>query len=379
MKQPPFIAFEDGTILQARSFGAVKDTVGEVIFNTGMTGYQEILTDPSYKGQIVTLTCPEIGNTGFNPEDYESAKIQANGMLVRHYNKPSNYRATQSLADALIAAGVPALEAIDTRALTIQLRDKGSQKAFLCASGEINQDEAVSRARQWEGLDGQDYAAKVSTTESYQADLHPLIAQKEVWQLPISSGAPIPIVCYDFGVKYNILRELKRAGFSTTVVPAKTSPEEVMALSPKGVFLSNGPADPAAVTYAIDNISALLGRVPLFGICLGHQLLGTALGGRTSRLKFGHHGCNHPVIDLATKSVSITSQNHNFCLDDQSLDPEMVEVTHLNLNDHTVEGIRAKKVPAFSVQYHPEAAPGPHDAQYLFAQFRSMIEQFNKA
>ena len=372
MKQKPFIAFADGTVLEARSFGADTNVLGEVIFNTGMTGYQEILTDPSYKGQIVTLTYPEIGNTGFNPEDYESAAIQANGLLVHHYNPPSNYRSRQSLAEALIAAGIPALEAIDTRALTLRLRENGSQKAFLCATGTIPHEEAVARARAWEGLDGQDYASRVTTDRPYDVDTHPLACENE-WTRPPLAEPPVPIVCYDFGVKYNILRELKRAGFSVRVVPARTPAEEVLQLNPQGVFLSNGPADPAAVTYAIDNIKRLLGKVPIFGICLGHQLLGTALGGRTIRLKFGHHGCNHPVIDLATKAVAITSQNHNFCLDAESLDPKTVEVTHLNLNDQTIEGIRALHLPAFSVQYHPEAAPGPHDANYLFAEFRKLI------
>ncbi|MGN1360521.1 MAG: glutamine-hydrolyzing carbamoyl-phosphate synthase small subunit [Kiritimatiellia bacterium] len=377
MKQKPFIAFADGTVLEARSFGADTNVLGEVIFNTGMTGYQEILTDPSYKGQIVTLTYPEIGNTGFNPEDYESAAIQANGLLVHHYNAPSNYRSRQSLADALIAAGVPALEAIDTRALTLRLRENGSQKAFLCATGTVPHEEAVGRARDWEGLDGQDYASRVTTDRPYDVDTHPL-SRKNEWTRPPLVEPPVPIVCYDFGVKYNILRELKRAGFSVRVVPARTPAEEVLQLNPQGVFLSNGPADPAAVTYAVDNIKRLLGKVPIFGICLGHQLLGTALGGRTVRLKFGHHGCNHPVIDLATKAVAITSQNHNFCLDAESLDPQTVEVTHLNLNDQTIEGIRARHLPAFSVQYHPEAAPGPHDANYLFAEFRKLIGKQRK-
>jgi len=378
MKNPfekkAFLALADGTILRAHAFGAPVDGPGEVIFNTGMTGYQEILTDPSYKGQIVTLTYPEIGNTGFNPEDFESLRIQANGLIVHHYNEPSNWRATQSLCAALREAGVPALQGIDTRALTTKLRNEGSQKGYICASGKLSPEEGVRLAREWEGLDGQDYASRVSTDAAYvwgrDRQGGGFLAPDAAAGLP---PADLKIVAYDFGIKYNILRHLRAVGMDVTVVPAKMSAAEVLKMRPDGVFLSNGPADPAAVTYAVDNIRALLGKVPLMGICLGHQLLGTAMGGKTCRLKFGHHGCNHPVMDLATRTVAITSQNHNFMVDPATLDSAVAEITHINLNDNTVEGLRHRREPAFSVQYHPEAAPGPHDAAPIFKQFRTLI------
>lgn len=368
-----FLALADGAIYPAWSFGAPVDRVGEVVFNTGTPGYEEILTDPSYAGQIVTLTAPEIGNTGFNTVDVESSALRAEGLIVHRYNEPSSWRSEQTLKGALEAAGVPALAGIDTRALTMRLRTAGTLKGFLCATGSLTAEEGVACAREWEGLDNQDYARKVSSRETYVFDLGGRLSAS--WGIGDGSLPPaeIPVVAYDFGIKYNILRRLRQRGMRVTVVPAWTSAAEVLALGPAGILLSNGPADPAALTYAIDNIRALIGRVPLMGICLGHQLLGWALGGRTRRLKFGHHGCNHPVKELGTGKVEITSQNHNFVVDIESLDRSAVEVTHVNLNDNTLEGMRHRREPVFSVQYHPEAAPGPHDSTYLFDEFKRLI------
>ena len=364
-----FLALADGTIFHGVAFGARKDKVGEVVFNTGMSGYQEILTDPSYAGQFVTLTTAEVGNYGTNPEDIESRGLFLHGLVVNAYDEASNFRSTKSLDQYLKDAGVPGIYGVDTRALTIHLRDHGNQRAYLHVSDEEigangegrkeNEEWAVEQARKWEGLDGQDYAAKVTCDCPYEFAPRP--TQK---RLP-------HVVCYDFGVKTNILRNL--AEFArVTVVPAKTTAEAVLKMKPDGVFLSNGPADPAAVTYAQENIKTILGKVPVFGICLGHQLLSIACGAKTGRLKFGHHGCNHPVKNLATGAVEITSQNHNFAVMDETV-PECLEVTHVNLNDNTIEGVRHKTLPAFSVQYHPESAPGPHDSKYLFDEFRKMI------
>ena len=367
-----FLALADGTIFHGVAFGARKDKVGEVVFNTGMSGYQEILTDPSYAGQFVTLTTAEVGNYGTNPEDIESRGLFLHGLVVNAYDEASNFRSTKSLDQYLKDAGVPGIYGVDTRALTIHLRDHGNQRAYLHVSDEEigangegrkeNEEWAVEQARQWEGLDGQDYASKVTCEKEYHVDSSSLIAHR--------SSLP-HVVCYDFGVKTNILRNL--AEFArVTVVPAKTTAEAVLKMKPDGVFLSNGPADPAAVTYAQENIKTILGKVPVFGICLGHQLLSIACGAKTGRLKFGHHGCNHPVKNLATGAVEITSQNHNSAVMDETV-PECLEVTHVNLNDNTIEGVRHKTLPAFSVQYHPESAPGPHDSKYLFDEFRKMI------
>jgi carbamoyl-phosphate synthase small subunit len=369
-----FLALADGTVLRGWSAGAPVDALGEAVFNTGMSGYQEILSDPSYAGQFVAMTCTEIGNTGVNAADMESRGFFASGFLVHEIRDPSNWRSERSLRDELVRQGIPALAGLDIRALTALLREKGTQKAFLCATGAVAPEEGVRRARAWGGLDGQDYAARVSCAEPYAWDPDGRITASFglAETLP---PADLKIVAYDYGIKWNILRGLRRSGMAVTVVPAKTPAAEVLARKPDGVFLSNGPADPAALPYAAEAARALLGKVPVMGICLGHQILGLALGGKTFRLKFGHHGCNQPVKDLSTGKVEITSQNHNYAVDPDSLDAGLVEVTHLNLNDRTVEGLQHRKLPMFAVQYHPEAAPGPHDAFYLFQRFRDLIRR----
>lgn len=371
-RKPAYLALADGTVLRGYAVGAPVDRVGEVVFNTGMSGYQEILSDPSYAGQFVTMTYPEIGNIGMNDEDMESRRLFADGLIIHEYNEPSNWRCRQSLKATMTAQGIPAIAGIDTRWLTTKLRTGGTQKSFMCVTGKVPEAEGVARARAWEGLDGQDYACKVSCEKSFDWDPDGLRTCS--WGNPKTlPPADCRVVAYDFGIKWNILRNLRKAGMHVTVVPARTPAAAVLALKPDGVFLSNGPADPAALDYAIANIKELLGKVPVMGICLGHQLLGWALGGRTYRLKFGHHGCNQPVMNMATRQVEITSQNHNFSLVEDQIDPQKVEVTHVNLNDRTIEGIQCRQVPAFSVQYHPEAAPGPHDAQWMFAKFRGMM------
>ena len=351
-----FLALEDGTVFHGWAFGERRDCTGEVVFNTGMTGYQEILTDPSYAGQFVTLTTAEVGNYGCTPEDMESRSVFLNGLIIQELNPASNWRSREELPAFLKRYHKPGLAGVDTRALTLHLRSRGSQKAYLHVSAEeITEAEAIERARAWEGLVGRDYASLVTTPVPYD------------W----NDEGRFHVVVYDFGVKYNILRMLAAQDCRVTVVPSATPAAEVLARKPDGIFLSNGPADPSAVTYAIDNIRELLGKAPMMGICLGHQLLGLACGARCIRLKFGHHGCNHPVKNVLTGEVAISSQNHNFALD--ALPPEL-ELTHINLNDNTIEGIRHRTLPAFSVQYHPEAAPGPHDAAALFAGFRQTME-----
>jgi carbamoyl-phosphate synthase small subunit len=340
-----------------------------------MSGYQEILSDPSYAGQFVTMTYPEIGNYGVNGEDMESHRFFVNGFIMHHLNEPSNWRADSSLKEALEKWGIPAIEGIDTRALTTKLRIEGTKKAFMSVSGKVSEEAAIQKAREWCGLNGQDYAKKVSCKSKYRWDVDGKISNSfgmmhDGKQLP---PADIKVVAYDFGIKWNILRNMRLNGFDVTVVPAQTTAEEVLKLKPDGVFLSNGPADPAAVTYAIEAVKSLIGKVPITAICLGHQIMGLALGGKTFKLKFGHHGCNHPVKNLETGAIEITSQNHNFAVAEESLKDEPVAITHINLIDHTVEGLRHKKEPLFSVQFHPEAGPGPHDAGYIFKWFRDVI------
>ena len=380
-----YLALADGTVFHGVAFGAKKDALGEVVFNTGMCGYQEILTDPSYAGQFVTLTPAEVGNYGINSDDIESRKLFLSGLVIGDLTAPSNWRSEKSLDDYLKENGVPGIYGVDTRALTLHLREHGNQKAFLyvgergMGNGEWGtgngEREAIAKARKWEGLDGQDYAAKVTCEKPYEfEDSQHVTCENQAPAQPCCAKAPGTkhhIVCYDFGVKTNILRSLA-SWAKVTVVPAKTPAEEVLKMKPDGVFLSNGPADPAAVTYAIENIKKLLGPLPIMGICLGHQLLSLACGAKTGRLKFGHHGCNHPVKNLATGHVEITSQNHNFAVLPETV-PDCLEVTHINLNDNSIEGVRHKTLPAFSVQYHPESCPGPHDSKYLFDEFRNMI------
>ncbi|MDR0361402.1 MAG: glutamine-hydrolyzing carbamoyl-phosphate synthase small subunit [Planctomycetota bacterium] len=369
-----YLALENGEVFHGYSIGANRDVVGESVFNTGMTGYQEILSDPSYSGQLVCLTAPEVGNYGVNAADMESRGFFLSGLVVNRTSDPSNWRSDESLADALVRRNVPAIAGIDCRALTATLRDRGSQKAFLCVSGEVPEGEGIARAGAWEGLEGRDYVQKVTCGERYEWDSDNRLTATYPLGGYILPPAEFAIVAYDFGVKWNILRGLRRTGMQVTVVPADTPAEDVLALKPDGVFLSNGPADPAGVLYAAKAVEKLLGRVPIMGICLGHQLLGLARGGKTYKLPFGHHGCNHPVKDLVSGRTLITSQNHNFAVDAESLDASRDEVTHISLNDQSLEGFRCRDVPAFSVQFHPEAAPGPHDANPLFESFRSLIE-----
>ncbi len=369
-----FLALENGTIFRGYSVGAASDELGEVVFNTGMTGYQEIISDPSYNGQLVTMTYTEIGNTGINIADMESRRGFANGFIMHEMNEPSNFRCEEPLSAFLIRNKIPALAGLDTRALTSMLRDRGTLKGFLSVTGNISEENAIERAKTWEGLDGQDYAARVSVKEKFIWDSNGELTAS--WgiadKLP---PADLSIIAYDFGIKWNILRQMRLAGIKVTVVPCKTPAADVLAMKPDGVFLSNGPADPAGVTYAIEAARALLGKVPLMGICLGHQILGLAAGADTYRLKFGHHGCNHPVKDLKTGKVEITSQNHNFAVDLKSIDRSKIDITHINLNDQTTEGIEHKQEPMFSLQYHPEASPGPHDSSYLFTRFRELIQK----
>ena len=366
------LVLADGTTFEGWSFGAEGTTIGEVVFNTGMTGYQEVLTDPSYCGQLVTFTYPELGNVGVNADDEEAARPFVIGAIARNISRrPSNWRSTQSLSDYLIKHGIPGIYGIDTRALTRKLRSVGSMNGAI--STEVSADELLIQVQSAPNMAGQNLAATVSTTETYEWTE----ATPEEWEFSpgakAATSAKYTIVALDFGVKRNILRRLASYGCRVIVVPLGTSPEDILKHNPDGIFLSNGPGDPAAVTEGVATVRALLDSgKPMFGICMGHQILGQAIGAETFKLKFGHRGLNQPC-GMEQKQVEITSQNHGFAIDADSLDAQ-IEVTHLNLNDRTVAGLRHKTLPVFSVQYHPEASPGPHDADYLFEEFVKAIE-----
>lgn len=353
------LALEDGTVFKGFSFGATGETYGEAVFNTSMTGYQEILTDPSYKGQIVTMTYPLIGNYGVNSEDVESARPFVEGFAVKECSQiASNWRAEKTLHAYLKENGIIAIEGIDTRALTKHLRVAGVMKAVI-STEDLDDQNLIKKARESPGLVGRDLVKEVAWRKSW------------LW----SDNGKYSVVVIDCGVKYNILRSLASRGCRVIVVPAGASAQEILETQADGLLLSNGPGDPAAVPYVVETLKALLDKMPIFGICLGHQMLGLSLGGKTYKLKFGHRGANHPVKDLRTGKICITVQNHGFCVDGDTLDPQEVEITHINLNDQTLEGIRHRRLPIFSVQFHPEASAGPHDAAYLFDEFVAMLEE----
>ena len=371
------LLLENGSVFTGEAFGALsKDTLGEVVFNTSMTGYQEILTDPSYAGQIVTMTNPQIGNVGINADDMESIRPQVAGFVVREYFEfYSNFRAGGSLGDWLESHGIPGIQGVDTRMLTRMIRSTGAMRGII-STLDVDDAQLLRKVSASPVMTGLDLAKVVTTNTRYgwdDIDTTPF-ALPPARRLK-TDGERWNVVVYDYGVKHNILRRLTSYGCALTVVPASFPAEDVLAMNPDGVFLSNGPGDPAAVRYGIANIKKLVGRTPLFGICLGHQLLALALGGRSFKLKFGHRGANHPVMNLLTNRIEITSQNHGFAIDPDSLDPATIEITHTNLNDNTNEGLRHRTLPVFSVQYHPEASPGPHDSDYLFAEFIGMMER----
>ena len=381
------LALEDGRYFEGEAFGATATRTGEICFNTSMTGYQEILTDPSYRGQIVTMTYPMIGNYGVNGFDVESAQPHVRGFVIEELcGVPSNWRSSESLDDYLKRWDIPGIQGIDTRALTKHLRTRGAMRSVI-TSDAASVAEAVKLAQDSAPMSGSDFVKEVSVGKAFRWDQAD--TESREWGIPnpsqkIEAGkdgafaklAPAKhrIVAFDFGVKRNILRRLRQEGFDVQVVPSTTKAEDVLALKPDGVFLSNGPGDPAALTYIHEEVKKLVPKTPIFAICLGHQILGHCFGGKTFKLKFGHRGGNQPVKDLRSGKVAITSQNHGFAVDDASL-PSNVEVTHINLNDNTVEGLRHKDWPIFCVQYHPEAAPGPHDASYFFKEFSDLIDQ----
>ena len=369
------LALEDGTVFEGRGFGARADSVGEVVFNTAITGYQEIFTDPSYAGQIVVLTYPQIGNYGANRYDQESGRPWIEGLVVREFSAlASNWRSVETAEQFLAGNGIPVAAEIDTRALVRHLRSRGVMRGVLSASGTSNAVDLIERARKAPSMAGLELATRVSTPSSYEwsKPVEPVSATdliapaREPW---------CHVVACDFGIKRNILRRLCHVGARVTVVPATTPAEDILALKPDGVFLSNGPGDPEPLQFQAAQVRKLMGKTPIFGICLGQQILGLAFGGKTYKLKFGHRGANHPVLNKVTNRVEITSHNHGFAVDPDSLDQNEIELTHINLNDQTLEGFRHRNCPVFSVQYHPEAAPGPHDSHYLFDDFMKMISE----
>ena len=370
------LALADGKVFEGEHFGAENEVEAEIVFNTSMSGYQEIITDPSYYGQMVVMTYPLIGNYGINPEDFESDRPYLSGFIIKELSRvQSNWRSRGNLEDFLKKNNVFGIQGIDTRALTRRIRDKGAQQAVLSINTTDTQ-KLVEKARNSPGLIGRDLVKEVSCRKAYEWNESEWVIQKGQTKLETTKDRPHRVLVYDFGVKRNILRKLTRTGCKVKVFPASTSADKALATNPDGIFLSNGPGDPAAVPYAIENVKALLGRVPIFGICLGHQILSLALNGSTYKLRFGHHGGNQPVLDANSGKVEITSQNHGFAVKENSLMKD-VDITHVNLNDNTVEGIKHKTFPIFSVQYHPEASPGPHDSDYLFNKFVSLMETGN--
>jgi carbamoyl-phosphate synthase small subunit len=367
---PALLALRDGRVFRGEACGAAGETAGEVVFNTSMTGYQEILTDPSYRGQIVCMTYPLIGNYGVNPEDAESHRPWVNGLIVKEACAyPSSWRGRARIDDYMREHGIVGIQGIDTRALTRHLRDRGAQEGVI-STVESDPERLVERARAWPGLIGRDLVSEVTVTASHRWN-------EGAWELGRGFTAPptpgFRVIAYDSGIKQNILRQLASLGCAVEVVPAATPAAAVLERAPDGVFLSNGPGDPEGVPYLVESVRGLIGRVPIFGICLGNQILGLAFGGTTYKLPFGHHGANHPVRDLLTGRVEITAQNHGFAVDPRSVARFGLEETHVNLNDGTSEGMRHRELPIFSVQYHPEASPGPHDAHYLFRRFIELL------
>lgn len=380
--RPAILALEDARVFNGRAAGAITRRGGEVVFNTSLTGYQEVFTDPSYSGQIVCLTYPHIGNVGANLDDEEAPRPYIESLIVREFSQiSSNWRSSETAQLYLNRQKIPVIWDIDTRALVRHIRNVGALRGIVSTDG-TSADQLIYEARQLPPMVGQELAGRVTCGKAYDWQKGSIELASSPWseQMGESDASPearrFNVVAYDYGIKQNILRLLVDHHCDVTVVPAGTSADDVLTFKPDGVFLSNGPGDPEPITYAVDNIRKLTGRVPIFGICLGHQLCGLALGGKTFKLKFGHHGSNHPVKNLLTNQVEITAQNHGFCVDPESLPSSDVEITHVNLNDHTNEGMRHKTLPLFSVQYHPEASPGPHDSHYLFTQFTDLMKEF---